>query len=221
MANKKSDISQLDKLEQIFNNSVEELAYNILEETELLYESCIQSFYDDYTPVWYDRTGYSMYGSSGYDTLYNDHNIHPFEGGWETNIDVTAANIPGNPYRANKAWVFGRTFIKGIHGINVKRDVYGKPNSKTFKRVYGKLHQQKWLTKLQPVRTRKGWVVRKNVVETQKIYRNVSSVAVSTMQNMVPTPLAMMKKGFKKINGHRKLKQEFNEILKKNISSAK
>ena len=37
-------------------------------------------------------------------------------------IIVSEKNIPGNPYNANKEWVFERTFSKGIHGVS--RDDY-------------------------------------------------------------------------------------------------
>lgn len=82
---------------------------------ESAYESIIDSFYDDYTPRVYNRT-YSTYLLSdryndpfGFDTV--DDNI------FNSGIVVDSDNITGNPYRADKDWVTGRTFEQGIHGF--------------------------------------------------------------------------------------------------------
>lgn len=86
-------------------------------EIETIYESVIDEFYNSYTPRRYRRTESTYYGSDSY-LLAKDPVI---EGATVTaGIEVSPDNIQGNPYRANKDWVFERTFVKGYHGYKDK-----------------------------------------------------------------------------------------------------
>lgn len=139
---KKYDISALNGLTELFNDAVEEMAREVLWEIEGFYESAIERFYDDYDPLYYDRTGMSMYGSSGYpqgNELFSPQNLHQDGDVWSAGITIDPTFIPGNPYRANKGWVYERTFWKGIHGINTKQG-WGAPKKKTFLKINEREH---------------------------------------------------------------------------------
>lgn len=117
MAQKMEDPLEVIKaeIETKFNAAIIDMAAETTFLIEAAYESVVQSFYDDYTPRVYQRT-YSTYLGSD---RYND----PFgftpvgDDAYEAGINVDPANIPGNPYRAKKEWVFPRTFEEGIHGF--------------------------------------------------------------------------------------------------------
>ena len=99
------------KMNIAMKNMAEELAFQI----EELYENAIQMFYEDYNPRYYNRT-YSTYeGSSGAHSPLDT--VLPTNNGYQTGIIVDSANISGDPYNADKDWVFPRTFEQGIHGM--------------------------------------------------------------------------------------------------------
>lgn len=100
-------------IEARFNMAIADMATLMTYQIESAYQSIIQSFYDDYTPRWYQRT-YSTYEAS--DHADDPFKYTPFEGGAEAGISVDPSFITGKPYRADTAWVFDRTFGKGIHG---------------------------------------------------------------------------------------------------------
>lgn len=115
MAKKVEDPVQAMKaeIEQKFNMALASMAAEMTWRIESAYESVVQSFYDEYTPKYYDRT-YSTYLASD---KYNDpFGFTPLSDGYESGIGIDHENIPGNPYRADKHWVFTRTFAEGIHG---------------------------------------------------------------------------------------------------------
>lgn len=101
-------------IEDKVNMAMIEMAADMTYAIESAYESVIQSFYDDYNPRWYRRT-YSTYEASN--KINNPFGFSPISDGFESGIIVDSANIPGNPYRADKDWVFDRTFGQGIHGF--------------------------------------------------------------------------------------------------------
>ena len=83
-----------------------------------MFESSIEGFYNDYTPVRYRRT-YSTYLASDMYNDMNNYTFNPVEGGdgAEIGLHASSSNL-GNPYRAHDTeWVFKRTFEKGIHGF--------------------------------------------------------------------------------------------------------
>ena len=101
-------------IEQKFQLACVEMAAEMTWRIESAYESVIQSFYDDYTPKFYDRTYSTYQASNRYDDPFG---FTPVGNGYEAGIIVDHENIPGRPYRADKHWVFTRTFNEGIHGF--------------------------------------------------------------------------------------------------------
>ncbi len=101
------------EIESKFYAAVADMASTVTYEIESAYESVVQSFYEDYTPRWYRRT-FSTYEASDHaDDLFK---TTPIDDGFEAGINVDPSFITGKPYRADTAWVFDRTFGKGIHG---------------------------------------------------------------------------------------------------------
>ena len=100
-------------IESRFNMAIADMASQITEQIETAYETVIQSFYDDYTPRWYDRTFSTYEASDHIDDMFK---ITPIENGYNAGINIDPSFIKGSPYRADTAWVFDRTFGKGIHG---------------------------------------------------------------------------------------------------------
>lgn len=111
------------KLEKKFNEAIELFAQDVAMQIEGAYENIIDEFYAEYDPRWYDRTYSTYLGSSGYYGLFNNWENG---NGYRAGIEVDSSNIPGDPYRADKDWVFARTFEKGIHGYGLMdRRKYG------------------------------------------------------------------------------------------------
>jgi len=103
-----------------YNKAVKELADEVAFKIENAYETFIEQFYEDYpNPKSYERTYSTYLGSNAYNDVFGQ-GIQQFGDSYFAGINVSSSNIPGNPYRAYKGWVFDRTFVKGIHGINKK-----------------------------------------------------------------------------------------------------
>ena len=204
MATKKYDFSSLEGLEKVFNDAVKEMAYEYAWKIENLYESAIEAFYNDYNPLYYDRTGSTFLASSGYNNLFIPRNVYGNGHYWTAQITVGASNMPGDPYRANKHWVFKRTFEKGIHGLNAGK-IFGKQKIRTFQRVKGKkTFEAIYMT---------GYGDSYRINKRNKYYTGNVQVLTREMTNMSPTPSSMMNTGFKKITRRREMKKVFNDIL--------
>lgn len=118
-----------EEIEKKFNKAVRELAENVAEQIEIEYGRVISGFYNDRVfpyntdpsrPLRYSRT-FSLYeASNANDGINSPGVIESIGDGYLSGIEVTANNISGNPYRANKGWVFGRAYYYGIHGFNKK-----------------------------------------------------------------------------------------------------
>ncbi len=93
------------------DNLAEELSFEI----ENAYETIIERFYNDYSPISYNRT-YSTYLAS--DSFENPFSYTQMGNTYFSGINIDPSFINGKPYRADTGWVFERTFEKGIHGIN-------------------------------------------------------------------------------------------------------
>lgn len=132
MAKKKDSLDViLEDVTKKYNKAVKDMAVEVAYKIEAAYESAIEAFYNDYPdPIYYDRTYSTYLGSNAYDDVYN-YGIQQFGNSYFAGINVSSSNIPGNPYRAYKGWVFDRTFEQGIHGIN-RNDLIkmNKPRSK-------------------------------------------------------------------------------------------
>ena len=206
MKKKKYDISSLDGLTELFNDAVKEMAYEALYEIENMYETAIEKFYDDYTPIYYNRTGYTMYASSGYpqfNNLFDPHNISEQGSNmWNARITIDSSYIPGNPYRADKHWVYKRTFLRGIHGIS-QSQYFGKKKDKVYSRGTGKDRYRSL------VKTKRGYIIKRNGINSFYNEGFVSSV----MNNMSPTPSGVMNRQFKEFRKKRNMKAMFNRIF--------
>ena len=105
------------RISAAMDSALEKVAIEVGYEIEKIYESVITEFYDSYEPHRYDRTKSTFYGS---DIYGNYHDPVRIDDGFLAGISVSPDTIPGNPYRADKNWVFERTFVKGYHGYNGK-----------------------------------------------------------------------------------------------------
>lgn len=205
---KKYNINSLKGLETLFDDAVKELAEEVLFQIEAEYESNIDRFYNDYNPLYYDRT-YSTYsGSSGGYSLYSPENFKSIGDGYMVGINIDSSNIPGSPYRADKDWVFKRTYLKGIHGINVENIVRGThrkfyKRTKRYGKVYG-IHMKMYGGEYKTTQT---------IMKLSRI-----SFGKSSMSNLTPTPSAAMNKWWKKYTGVRNLNRMFNEIIENKLS---
>ncbi len=111
----KNPLDEIKKdIEKRYRKALDEFASEMSFQVEAAYESVVQSFYDDYTPRYYKRTG-STYKFS--DHFNNEFEYTPFGDEYEYGIRANTNNVEGNPYRADKDWVFERTFGQGIHGF--------------------------------------------------------------------------------------------------------
>lgn len=113
------------KAKKIANKILSEMTYDIAYEIESAYERIIDGFYKDYTPLYYERT-YSTYLGSN---VYNDisKGIQKTSSGYKIGISVSSDYIEGDPYLADKDYVFHRSFVEGIHGFT-ENDPWGKIN---------------------------------------------------------------------------------------------
>lgn len=106
-------------IEKKYKKDLEEFAAEMSYQVEAAYESVVQSFYDDYGPnngePWYYKRTYSTYKFS--DHYDDEFAFTPFGDEYEYGITANTDNVSGNPYRADKNWVFERTFGQGIHGF--------------------------------------------------------------------------------------------------------
>lgn len=103
------------QVEKAMDKALYVVAEKIGLEVDKIYESVIEEFYASYKPHRYKRTGATFYGSRLDPELPEQTDT-----GYITGLEISPDNIPGTPYRANKDWVFERTFVKGYHGY--KRD---------------------------------------------------------------------------------------------------
>jgi hypothetical protein len=203
MGNEK--IFDIKKIEKIFDDAIEETGQEILWEIENIYETAIDKFYGDYTPLYYNRTFSTYLASSGYDTLYSPINLYQQGDSYIAGIFVSSGNIQGNPYRASKDWVFDRTFIKGIHGIKAG-NFFGKSLSKKFSRVKGNKY-------FEAIYLRNSEVIKKT-----SYYKGRTQIQTRIMSDMHPTPKAIMEKEFKRITKKKYINGLFNEILSNKLN---
>lgn len=201
------DLASIDGLKKMFNDAVKELSEEVLFQIESAYESNIDRFYNDYNPLYYNRTYSTYLASSGYSNLFSPQNINPIEGGFMVGIGIDSNNISGNPYRADTDWVFNRTYMKGIHGINAT-NLFSNTYEKKFRRVKGKLYAKTYQVKLVPS---KKYALKR--VSVGKIYTGDVKIMDRTMSNLVPSPSAGMNKWWKKFKGKRNFNKMFSEIL--------
>lgn len=110
-----------DDIEKKYRQAAYEVAREVTFQIEKAYESVISKFYNEKAfngsniPKVYKRTESTIKASDRWDDIFG---VTPVgQNGYESGITVGAGNIPGDPYRADKEWVFTRTFEEGIHGF--------------------------------------------------------------------------------------------------------
>lgn len=116
-ANKKAKYA-LDYMEEMVNDSL-----------GIIYAKVIENFYDDYDPVSYKRT-YTTYQAGLLIPEPRKHIESPIaitnttsfktanSMSKEISMTITSDNMQrDDPYRADRDWVFTRTFEEGIHGF--------------------------------------------------------------------------------------------------------
>jgi len=229
MKKKKYDISSLDGLKKVFDDSVQELAEEMYRQIEGLYESAIDMFYADYDPLWYRRTYATYEASSGAGFDYTG-NVINMGNHWSAGIQIDPSFISGEPYKrangkgADKSWVFNRTFNKGIHGISTGKKSFGQSRAKTFSRAIGKERQRfsnylnknvpdrGYSVKLKPKYINGKWVVGKDLT-IRKNYVGPIEMRERTMENMSPPPKGIMNREFKLLTQKKNMKSIFNNIL--------
>ena len=116
------DFSSLDGLTKTFNDSIKDMAEEIMIQTDIIYDKAIEKFYNHYTPLYYNRTYSTYYASSGYNNLFTPENLYPNGNEWVSSIIIDSANIYDSPNlnktkdgwaspdRADTDWVFERTY---------------------------------------------------------------------------------------------------------------
>lgn len=109
------------KINTAYEHIKQEAADKVAQDVVHMYNSVIKQFYQHYRPRSYDRTftafsANNMYGSDNYQQIISQH-----DDGFTVNflvgdefLDKTLGDK--NPYRADRYWVFERTFTEGIHG---------------------------------------------------------------------------------------------------------
>lgn len=101
------------KMDKVAQDAMEICKDEILAQIENHFELYIEEFYEDYpNPVWYQRTGMTYYGSDSFDVR----SVGLSRPDGRVGIYVSAVFINGNPYTADKDWVFENTFELGRHG---------------------------------------------------------------------------------------------------------
>lgn len=102
-----------ENIERRYKKAVLAVAEEVTAQIQTAYVSAVAKFYAEFTPNSYNRTFSTFTASDHYPSL---NTAPPYDNGFEAGIRVGPENIDGNPYRADKEWVFERTFVEGIHG---------------------------------------------------------------------------------------------------------
>lgn len=205
-------------IENKFNMACADMAAETTYAIEYAFESVVQSFYDEYDPKYYSRTYSTYMASSKWNDPFGftpvDNNI------FESGIEVDSENIPGSPYRADKHWVFTRTFNEGIHGFfktemegwkknyfekNAVELVLDKKKTAAMKKFFNKSighapKNYKGITKESIVH-----IVSQNA--DVKLNKGINSRARGT------SPRVMMDKAFKDITNKKNMDAKFNTIM--------
>lgn len=221
----KKDIIDVDKIDNVFKQSSKEFAEELLFTIQSIYETAIDRFYNDYNPLYYNRTFSTYEASSGANDLFSSRNYRFSEqmNSFLVGIEVSPLFINRKPYRADTGWVFDRTFNQGIHGIRAGK-AFGKSFEKKFLRVYSKPNFT--FIKMQGNRRamKKQYYHGLTVSRRGKYFYTIKGPGLgapqyreAVMSNMSPTPKGIVGSEFRKLTRKKELKQMFNNILAKNI----
>lgn len=141
-------------IERAIDAGIDELGYRL----EIAYGQCIDKFYSNYEPHYYDRT-YSLYsGSNTWDNPLknkkkigkNRYYIAIYVGAENVIPNINSNNLPYDDisYRDGVDFVFDRSFEQGIHGMTpeeAKRaglSWHKKPDNPTPKRRMDKEYKR-------------------------------------------------------------------------------
>ena len=108
------------KINTAYEHIKREAANKVAEDVVYMYNSVIKQFYQHYKPHSYDRTytaflANNMYGTDNYEQIINQYE-EGFTVSFFVGDEFLDKTLSKNPYRADRDWVFERTFTKGIHG---------------------------------------------------------------------------------------------------------
>ena len=193
----KAERAILKKYKDAIRQFAEEVSFQI----EKGYEDAIEAFYADYGPnngePWvYKRTLSTYSASSSSENPFDPKNIRESGDYFSPGTIVSSKYIPGNPYRAEKDWVFGRTFYKGIHGINI---VTVRRRNSTLK--------QKAEEKGIKLKDTKGLIKVRSKFSTADFDPTYPS-------NMKPAPKILMDRYFRQLTKKKNMDKMLNDIMK-------
>ena len=205
----------LKDMEKNVNYAIVNAANEISFQIESAFENAISLFYSNYDPIVYNRTYSTFLASSGYEDPFSSENVYLSGNLWFAGITVGDPNIPGDPYRASKDWVFDRTFNKGIHGINIK--TVRHRNSTLFNKDRQKRILAAYFSKLNK-NQQKIKVHTKGIIPLRQTLGTITVQNTSIPKNMVPPPRKLLDREFKKITKRQNLDKIFNDQLKNIIT---
>lgn len=123
---KSNKIIDVDEIKKRLDAAIQVVGEEIGRDIQIAYDRAIESFYNDYSPVWYDRT-YSTYLASSY--VGGGKPYYKKTGNMSCEAGITVdSSFMGEPYnvgnhgwakngKATASFIFDRTFNKGIHGF--------------------------------------------------------------------------------------------------------
>ena len=193
------------KIKKIYQGAIKNFAEEMSSQIESAYEDTISLFYADYgpnngDPWFYDRTYSTYLASNGHDNPYSSINVQQFGDSFFAGIGVSSSNIPGNPYKIYKEWVFNRTFYEGIHGI-ARKDVI-----KRNELIRQRYQRQRKFAKLMKAKRK-----------TLKIEISMTGLIRRIPKTMSPSPKKIMDDQFKKLTKKKNMDRIFNEVLDKTL----
>lgn len=207
-------------VENKFNIALADMAAETTFAIEYAYESVVQSFYDEYGPnngdPWYYKRTYSTYEASS--RADDPFGYTPIEANvFESGIEVDHENILGNPYRADKHWVFTRTFNEGIHGF-FKTEMEGWKKNYFKRRVLSKKKKEK-MQKYFNSMIKHAPKKYKGITKESIVSIVAQNPDVTLLKSVAPTakgssPRAMMDKAFKQITKKQHMDKMFDNIMK-------
>lgn len=96
---------------------VDDIGYDIAEQIQIKWDNCVDAFYNDWNPIYYDRTYSTYMASDGEDGVSNNYSVKETDSGFEitAGINIDSSRL-GTPYKDPTDYVFQRTWEEGIHG---------------------------------------------------------------------------------------------------------
>lgn len=106
---------QFKRLKQANNAVIKKMSREIGKTIAKEYVSAIEKFYNDYTPIYYQR-GYNLYKANS--AIYNGSYKKISQSHYIAGITADSDYIGANTYNQDTDLVFDITYNKGIHGTN-------------------------------------------------------------------------------------------------------